>query len=243
MTTGLFGSALTRVNISRQGCGKPYSAGCSLIRGWEATAVKNVKLGEIAGIFNGVPDARQHELLYKASFITYNFIQPKHLGVFNDIHSASEIKRKTPISKSYFVRKNDIILKRLNPDVATLVLKDVPNTTFSSNLIIIRLQKNYFPAYIACLLENQGIALLNGNIVGSVAAINSISVKALAALDIPAVTYERQITIGRMWLLHKKRKRLLGDLIAADQRLMAAVIKGVTQIPGRNNNGDFQKRH
>ncbi len=191
-------------------------------------ALKNVKLGKIADILNGLPDAGQHEPVYKASFLTYNFIQPNHLGIFNDIHSASEIKRRTPVGDGYLVRKNDIILKRLNPDAATLVREDVPDTTFSSNLIVIRVFKEYFPAYIACLLENQGIAWLNGNIVGSLAAVKSISVKALAALDIPAVAYAKQMALGQMWLLHKKRNRLLSDLLAEDQRLMAAVIKSVT---------------
>lgn len=194
-----------------------------------------MKLGKIADILNGLPDAGQHELVYKASFLTYNFIQPNHLGIFNEIHSASAIKRQTPVSDGYFIRKNDIILKRLNPDAATLVRGDVPHTTFSSNLIVIRVRQEYFPAYIACLLENQGIACLNGNIVGSAAAVKSISVKALAALDIPNIAYEKQMAVGQIWLLHKKRKQLLGDLIAADQRLMAAVIKSVTADTGEEH--------
>jgi len=198
-------------------------------------ALKKVKLGKIANILNGLPDARQHEIMYNAGLITYNFIQPNHLGIHNDIHSASEIKRQTPVSDGYFIRKNDIILKRLNPDVATLVREDLADTTFSSNLIVIRVFKAYFPAYIACLLENQGIAWLNGNIVGSGAAVKSISVKSLAALDIPAVEYKKQMALGRIWLLHKKRKRLLGELIAEDQQLMASVIKSVTANTGEEH--------
>ncbi|MHB1420955.1 MAG: restriction endonuclease subunit S domain-containing protein [Bacillota bacterium] len=192
------------------------------------TASKNVKLGEIANILNGVPDTKQFELVNNASAITYNFIQPNHLGIFNDIQSTSEIKRQTPVDDSYFIRKNDILLKRLNPDTATLIGEDILNTTFSSNLFVIRVFKNYFQAYIACLLENQGMTWLNSNIVGSVSAIKSISTKALAELDIPAIDYEKQKAIGQMWLLYKKRKQLLGDLIAEDQRLMAAVINSIT---------------
>lgn len=192
------------------------------------TKLKNVKLGEIASILNGLTDVKQHERMYNTGLITYNFIQPNHLGIFNDICKTSEVKRQTPVDENYFIRKNDILFKRLNPDVATLVREDVPNTTFSSNLIVIRVFKEFFPAYIACLLENQGIALLNGNTVGSLAAINTISVKALAALDIPAIVYEKQMAVGRIWLLHKKRKQLLSDLIVEDQRLVAAVIKSVT---------------
>jgi hypothetical protein len=53
-------------------------------------------------------------------------------------------------------------------------------------------------------------------------------VQSLTALDIPAIEYAQQMALGRMWLLHKQRKRLLSDLMAEDQRLMAAVIKSVT---------------
>jgi hypothetical protein len=192
------------------------------------TALKNVELGQIADILNGLPDSRQHELVNNASAITYNFIQPNHLGIFNNIQSTSEIKRQTPVDDSYLIRKNDILLKRLNPDTATLISEDISNTTFSSNLFVIRVFKDYFPAYIACLLENQGMVWLNSNIVGSVAAIKSISIKALAVLAIPAIEHEKQIAIGQMWLLYKKRKQLLSNLIAEDQRLMAAIINNIT---------------
>jgi hypothetical protein len=168
--------------------------------------------------------------------ITYNFIQPNHLGIFNDINISSEIKRQTSVDDSYLIRKNDILLKRLNPDIATLVREDISNTTFSSNLFVIRVFKGYYPAYIACLLENQGMAWLNSNIVGSVAAIKSISTKTLKALDIPAVEYEKQKAIGRMWLLHKKRKHLLSSLVAEDQRLMAAVVNSITAGPKEGKN-------
>lgn len=192
------------------------------------TTLKKVKLEKIADILNGVPDARQPGKSDTTGAITYNFIQPNHLGIFNDIQRISEIKRHTSVDDSYFVRKNDILLKRLNPDIATLIIEDIPNTVFSSNLFVIRVFKEYYPAYIACLLENQGMTWLNSNIVGSVAAIKSISAKALAALDIPAIGYDKQKAIGQMWLLYKKRKKLLGNMIEEDQRLMAAVINSIT---------------
>lgn len=193
------------------------------------TALKKVKLEKIADIFNGVPDAKQPGKANATGLITYNLIQPNHLGIFNDIQSTSEIKRYSSVADSYFVRKNDILLKRLNPDIATLIIEDMSNTVFSSNLFVIRVFKDYYPAYIACLLENQGMAWINGNIVGSVAAIKSVSAKAVATLDIPAIGYDKQKTIGQIWLLYKRRKQLLDDLVAEDQRLMAAAINGITE--------------
>lgn len=192
------------------------------------TTPRKVKLEKIANILNGVPDARLPGKANTTGTITYNFIQPNHLGIFNDIQSTSEIKRHTFVDNSHFVRKNDILLKRLNPDMATLIIEDMSNTVFSSNLFVIRVFKDYCPAYIACLLENQGMIWLNSNIVGSVAAIKSISAKSLAALDIPAIGYDQQKAIGQMWLLHKKRKKLLGNMLEEDQRLLAAVINSIT---------------
>ena len=154
--------------------------------------LKNVKLGDIADILNGLPDTRQFELVENAGAATYGFIQPNHLGVFNDIQDALAIKRSMPVDDSYLIRRNDILLKRLNPDMATLINEDISNTTFSSNLFIIRVINDYCPAYIACMLENQGISWLNSNIVGSFSAIKSISIKALAALKIPAMEQEKQ---------------------------------------------------
>jgi hypothetical protein len=190
---------------------------------------KDVKLGVIANILNGIPDSKQSVLENDAGAITYRLIQPNHLGVFNDIKSSTEIKRQTFVNNSYFIRKNDIILKRLNPDTVTLISEDILNTTFSSNLFLIRVVKDYYPAYIACLLETNGMAWLNSNIVGSVAAIKSISTKSLSALNIPAIEYEKQKLIGQIWLLYKKRKKLLGELIAEDQRLIAALINSIAR--------------
>lgn len=190
--------------------------------------INSIKLGTIADILIGLPDNRQLELAGAKKTITYNLVQPNHLGVFNNIQYTLEIKRQTPIDAEYLIRKDDILLKRLNPDTATLIPEDLPGTAFSSNLFVVRLFRDYRPAYIACLLENQGISWLSGNIVGSLAAIKSVSIKALAALAIPALDWKRQEAIGRMWLLHKRRQKLLSDLMAEDRRLMSAVTRSIT---------------
>lgn len=193
------------------------------------TKRRKVKLSEIAEILNGVPDIKQSEYVDNATAITYNYIQPNHLGDFNEIRDISTIKRQAPVDDSYLIRENDILLKRLNPDTATLVGQNMLNTIFSSNLFLIRLVKKYYPAYIACLLESQGIIWLKSNIVGSVKAIKSISIKTLSELDIPFLDYNQQKAIGELWLLGKRRKRLFNDLITENQRLMAAIINSMTK--------------
>ncbi len=191
-------------------------------------APRYVKLGEIADVLNGMSDTKQSEPDHKAGVISYRFLQPNHLGLFNDIHGASEIKRSSPIGDAYMIQKDDILLKRLNPDIATLITEDILNTTFSGNLFVIRVNKAYSPAYVACLLENQRMFCLGSNIVGSVTAIKSVSTKSLVSLEIPVIEYERQKKVGQMWLLYKKRKQLLNHFISEDQRLMSAIINKVT---------------
>ena len=191
------------------------------------STLHNVKLGEIADIINGIPDTKQSELNNNVNAIIYNYIQPNHLSNDTDVKDISAIKRQVPISDEYFIRKEDILVKRLNPDIATFINKDMPNTTFSSNLFVIRVRKDYYPTYIACFLENQGMSWLNSNLVGSVSSIKSISIKALVNLDIPRIEYKKQITIGHLWQLQKRKKELVDKLLREDERLMTAVLDNV----------------
>lgn len=187
---------------------------------------KHVKLGKIAEIINGIPDAKQTIIESEENYITYNFIQPNHLGLYNNIQGFSEIKKQNLIADDYFLRIDDILLKRLNPDNSVVIDQTLSNTVFSSNLFVIRVQDNYNPAYIASVLENSSWE--NSNLVGSASTIRSISLKTLAELDIPDVDYEKQKAIGQIWLLHKKRQKLLDDFKAEDQRLITAVISSIT---------------
>ncbi len=187
-----------------------------------------VRLGEIAHILNGVPDTK--EMKEKKNSITYKFVQPNHLGVYNDIQSLSEITRSSPIDNDYFIQKDDILMKRLNPDIVVLIKENMPRTTFSSNLFVIRAYAGYYPAYVACLLEYQGISFLSSNITGTVSAIKSVSGRSIAALNVPVVEYEKQKIIGELWLLSKMRRKLLEDLIREDRLLVTAVINRIGNI-------------
>jgi len=190
-------------------------------------ANKKINLGKIALILNGIPDSKQDLIENDTNTVTHNMIQPNHLGAFNNIQGVSVITRQSPVGENYFIQDNDILLKRLNPDNVTLINRALLNTTFSSNLFIVRMQEGYYPAFIACLLEKQGMAWLNSNIVGSITAVRSISIKALAELEIPKINIRKQKAIGNMWLLHKKRLKLLNQLKAEDQSLMTAVISSI----------------
>jgi len=191
---------------------------------------KRIKLGEIAVILNGIPDQKQDLIKNDANTVTHSLIQPNHLGAFNNIEGVSKIRRQNPVGENYLIHNGDILLKRLNPDNVTLVHITLLNTTFSSNLFVVRIKKDYYPAYIACLLEKQGMAWLNSNIVGSITAVRSISIKSLAELKIPQIDLEKQKVIGNMWLLHKTRQKLLNDLKTEDQRLMTAVMNSITSV-------------
>jgi len=193
------------------------------------TTHKNTKLTQIADIIIGIPDSKQGSSSGE-NVVNYNLIQPNHLGKFNQTLGSSTIIKLNPISDSYLVRSNDILIKRLNPDYVVLIDEARPKTTISSNLFIIRVHEKYSPAYIACLLENLDSANVFGNVVGSVAPIRSISQKALAQLTIPHIPYEKQKSVGQLWLLHKRRQKLYEDLQTEDYRLMTAIAKSVTSV-------------
>jgi len=189
------------------------------------TSGKHFKLGELADIINGIPDVKP-AVDTESPSITYNLIQPNHLGPYNNIQGYSELKRSNSVNDGYLLRVDDILLKRLNPDNTVIIDAAPANTTFSSNLFVIRVRDNYYAPYIAAFLEN--LTWLNSNLVGSFSAIRSTSLKALAELDIPDIDYEKQQAVGHLWLLHKKRQRLLEDFKTQDQQLFTAVMNSIT---------------
>jgi len=189
------------------------------------TGGKHIKLGQLADIINGIPDVKPAAYTTSPS-ITYNLIQPNHLGPYNNIQGYSVLKRPVPVNHNYLLRTGDILLKRLNPDNAVIVDTAPAQTIFSSNLFVIRVRDNYYAPYIASFLES--LTWLNSNLVGSFSAIRSVSLKTLAELDIPDIAYERQQAVGHLWLLHKKRQRLLEDFKTQDQQLFTAVMNSIT---------------
>lgn len=191
------------------------------------TSYQKTKLGAIARIMSGLPDKNPDRQRQIANGITYSFVQPNHLGDYNNIKKCTTIISSRIISEGYFLRPRDILVKRLNPDSPTLINQELKNTTFSSNLFLIRVTDQYAPAYIAAVLEHYSQMWQRSNTIGKRNAINTISQKVLAEIDVTALPWAEQEKIGEIWLMMKGRKKLLHTLLEEDTKLLLAIVSNL----------------
>ena len=59
------------------------------------------------------------------------------------------------------------------------------------------------------------------HVTGSAAAIKAVSIKKLAGITVPIIPLSEQCRVGELWKLSRKRKQLLNDYIAENDRLVS----------------------
>ena len=191
------------------------------------TGYQITKLGAIARIMSGFPDKNLDRQRQIVNGIKYSFVQPNHLGDYNNIKQCTTIISSRVISEGYFLRPQDILVKRLNPDSPTLISQEFKNTIFSSNLFLIRVADQYAPTYIAAILEHYNQMWQNSNTIGKVTVPNTISQKALAGIEVVKLPWAEQNKIGAIWIMMKHRKKLLHDLLDEDAKLLLAILSNL----------------
>ncbi len=179
------------------------------------------KLSDIANIIAGV-----HEDKYapENNSIEYCYIQPNHLLEDGSIQSATTILKKEKIQPNQLVRNGDVLIKRLNHNMALVVSNITKPTIVSINLFIIRPNKEVVPEYLACLLERAGVLSQIEHISGTSASIKAISAKKLADVRIPIIPIEKQKALGQIWYLTKQKKKLLQNYMQESENFLSAIV-------------------
>jgi hypothetical protein len=186
-------------------------------------------LGNVSLILNGVADARARRAQGSWKH-TYAYIQPIHLADDNKVIGSSSLGRDELIDEKYLVRRGDILVRRLNPSTVNLITQDFADAAVSSNLFIIRVKQGYDAAYVAFIIECQGLLALSSHCVGSGSAIRTISSSTLGEISMPALPLEKQKIFGALWLLDKRRKRLQIELGEEYETMMRIAIRKATKI-------------
>lgn len=192
---------------------------------------KTSTLAEVAQIISGITDIRAEG--ESESRYVYSLLQPNHLLDDNSILKGTSIYRNKEIDEGLILIENDVLIKRLNPATATLVKDPLVKTVVSNNLFIIRPFSDVDSAYLACVIE-EGIISINAQITGSSAAIKTISRKIVSEVKIPIIPLNEQKKVGLIWLLTKRRKRLLQDLMVENGKIATSVLKNMIK---RKENG------
>lgn len=175
-------------------------------------------LCDVTTIITGITEEGE-----QAGSIRYFCFQPNSFNELGEVAPLQTILRKESVKDEQLVHMGDVLVKRLNHNFPFLAQEDLPETVISTNLFIVRPESCIYPAYLAFLLGQVGALMQIQHLSGSTSGIKAISVKMLAEVTVPIVPIEKQKLLGDLWLLTRRRKKLLSEYTAEGNRLLSAV--------------------
>ena len=173
------------------------------------------RLGDIAEIMAGIPGFTD-----KGKF-KYKVVQPNSFTDTGEMNAVEVQKRDDEISERQLLTSGDILVKRLNPSFVHVVTIESVGMAVSQNLLVVRPGNEVDPYYLGYLLEQKEILGQVEHVTGSAAAIKAVSVKKLAGIAIPVIPLPAQREVGAIWKLSRKRKQLLNEYMAENDRLVS----------------------
>lgn len=163
----------------------------------------------------------------------YRVVQPNSFSDTGVMDTVEQQKRSDEISDKQRLAIGDILVKRLNPSFVHVVALESVDMVASQNLLVVRPSAEIDPYYLGYLLEQKEVLGQVEHVTGSAAAIKAISVKKLAAITIPIISIAEQRKVGQIWKLSRKRKELLNEYMAENDRLVSMLASKI--ISGGGN--------
>ena len=163
----------------------------------------------------------------------YRVVQPNSFSDTGIMDAVEQQKRSDEISDKQRLAIGDILVKRLNPSFVHVVALESVGMVASQNLLVVRPSTEIDPYYLGYLLEQKEVLGQVEHVTGSAAAIKAISVKKLAAITIPIIPIAEQRKVGQIWKLSRKRKELLNEYMAENDRLVSMLASKI--ISGGGN--------
>jgi len=189
--------------------------------------VKYKFLGDIAEIIAGIPEEKKKgNKEYK-----YFCIQPSHLNDNNKLLKFDVVYRTKPINEKALVKKEDILIKRLSPSYINLVMGSYENAYITSNIIIVRCNEKIISDYLAAILEVQGLTTLKHYTKRGI-TVQTISKKELNNINISLPDIKTQKILGEMWLLNKRKQKLLNDLTIKENDFIKSLFDTILDMKG-----------
>ena len=176
---------------------------------------EKMRLGDIAEILAGITG-----FVEKGRY-RYKVVQPNSFADTGTMCSVEIQNRNDIITPKQLLVSGDILLKRLNPTFVYVVSSESAGMVPSQNLLVVRPGKSVNPFYLGYLLEQKEILGHVEHVTGSAAAIKAVSIKKLAGITVPIIPLSEQCRVGELWKLSRKRKQLLNDYIAENDRLVS----------------------
>lgn len=135
--------------------------------------------------------------------------------------------------ESVIIKKNDILLKRINPTYVNFISDTNDKIYAGNNLIIIR-PKTIDAKYLAAILDINIEKFTKKNSIGAI--VPSIGRKEIEEFEIEICSKEQQIILGKYWLKTIEKRVLESKKIELEkQKSMVIINKFIKKIGGIKN--------
>lgn len=182
--------------------------------------ISSVCLQEIAEIIAGYTDLSAEESGYR-----YTVLQANSFSDTDALASLQGMYRSKAAAEIALVKSGDVLVKRLNPNFSFVVRNLPEQTVATQSLFIIRPNDRILPEYLAYLLEQKEVLSQIEHISGSGLAIRAVTKDKLSNAEIQIIPPEQQHAIGQLWILAKKRRRLLAEYTREYERFVSLFLK------------------
>ncbi len=135
--------------------------------------------------------------------------------------------------ESVIIKKNDILLKRINPTYINFI-EDIPEDIYAGNNLIIIRAKEINAKYLAAILNINIEKFVKKSSVGAI--IPSIGRKEIEEFNIEICSEKQQDLLGEYWIKTiKKRKFELQKIELEKQKSIVIVKNFINEIGGSKN--------
>jgi restriction endonuclease S subunit len=190
--------------------------------------ILKIKLAKLTEIRSGLVLSRNKSSLQSIFKKTYNVISLKSFnenGIYN--HSFVEkFEFNSDIKEDYLIKKDDVILRLREPNIAVYIHKDYPNTIVSSLAIIIRVKDKsklnpiYLTHYLnSSIVKKQLQKELSGTSISMVKVIDIQNIN----IDIPLKDIQDKLSSQQQLAI--KEIELLNQLIQQKQQYRKSIFE------------------
>ena len=151
----------------------------------------------------------------------------------NNQISDIDIDYKFKKDKSVIIKKNDILLKRINPMYINYI-SDIEDDVYAGNNIIIIRTKTIDAKYLAAILNTNIEKLAKKSSIGAI--VPSIGRKEIEEFDIKICSKKQQIILGQYWLKSMEKLVWESKKIELEKQKNKVIINKVINKIGGNKN-------
>ena len=149
----------------------------------------------------------------------------------NNQISKIDIDNKFKKDEAVLIKKNDILIKRINPSYINLI-ENIDNKVYAGNNLIIIRPKDIDAKYLAAILNSNIQEFSKINSVGAI--IPSIGRRELEEFEIEICSKEKQIALGEYWIKTINKRVLESKKIELEKQKSVAMINKFLKQNGGN---------